>query len=106
MARLSSLLTTSVLSFAVAAMFAIPASAAERDTVIASCKVQLNLAPKGCECIADKAKTEFNEKQHAFFLAVITQDKAAQARWRGDLTVNELTQVGMRMGQMPGECAG
>jgi hypothetical protein len=81
-------------------------AAADRATVLKSCDAQLNLAEKICGCIADKAAAEFNEKQYAFFLAVITQDKAAQAQLQSQMNSNELVQVGLRMGQMPAECAG
>lgn len=92
---------------AAVALALVPSGAlADRATVLKSCDAQLKLAQEICGCIADKAASEFNEKQYAFFLAVITQDKAAQAQLQGGMTVNELTQVGMRMSQMPGECRG
>jgi hypothetical protein len=81
------------------------ALADDRGTIVASCGQTLNLPAGACDCIADKAMSEFNEAEFAFFMAVITSDSGAQTKLRGDMTVNELTHVGMRMGQMPGECA-
>ena len=40
-----------------------------------------------------------------FFMAVITNDSMAQAQLHGDMTINELQHVGMRMAVIPGECS-
>lgn len=88
---------------------AVPEGAAhadDRDTIIASCGNTLKLPGGGCDCIADKATSEFKDQEFAFFMAVITDDKAAQAELRGAMTVEQLTHVAMRMTKMPAECAG
>lgn len=87
------------------AIFGAAAYADDRDTIVSSCGQTLNLPAGACDCIADKAMTEFNDAEFAFFLAAITGDGAAQARLRGEMSVNELTHVGMRMVNMPAECA-
>ncbi len=82
------------------------ALADDRDTIVASCGQNLNLPPDGCDCIADKALSEFNENEFAFVMAVISGDQGAQASAQAALTVDEQTHVATRMTAMPAECAG
>jgi len=82
------------------------ALADDRDVILASCAQTLGLSPSGCGCIADKATSEFNDKEFVFFMAMVSGDKGAQASTQGALTMEEQVHVGSRMTAMPGECAG
>jgi hypothetical protein len=81
------------------------ALADERDTIMQSCQIQATIPSSACPCITDKVLAEFNEKEMAFFLAVITQDKSGQAAAQGNMTINELQHVAMRMTALPAECS-
>lgn len=81
------------------------ATANDRAAIIASCKARLNLPPNGCNCIADKAAKDFNKQQYAFFMSIISGNKAKSAQLRRTMSVTDLTQVASRMTKMPTECA-
>lgn len=82
------------------------AFADDRGDIIASCAANLGLPPAGCECIADKATSDFNPREFAFFIAVIKGDQAAQATAMQELTPEEAVGIGERMNAMPAECTG
>ena len=82
------------------------AFADDRDDILASCAVNIGLPPTGCECIADKAMSEFDENEFAFFMAVVNGDRDAQTAAAMNLTPQQMLTIGDRMNDMPGECAG
>ena len=88
-----------------AGLAATPVLADDRDTILESCRANLGMSAAGCDCIADRVEAEFDEQQMAFFISMITRDQAAAAKLRGQMTVNQLTQVGSRMTELPTECA-
>jgi hypothetical protein len=82
------------------------ALANDREKIVASCLANLNLPTGGCDCIADKAVSDFNEREFAFFVAVISGTGNAQAMTQSAVSVQEATRVATRMTKMPTECAG
>ncbi len=98
--------TIGLLATLVIALSAGAANGDDRDIIVASCAQNLGLPAAGCDCVADKAMSEFSESEFAFFMAVIQGDRAAQATAQGNLTVEEAMHIGDRMNQMPVECAG
>ena len=98
--------TTGLLAAMIVAVSAGVTAADDRDVIKASCAQTLGLSPSGCECIADKATSEFNDKEFAFFMTAIAADQAARAAAQAQLTIQEQTHVASRMMAMPGECGG
>jgi hypothetical protein len=80
------------------------ASPADLATIERECGKRLKLPPGGCTCLRGRA-AKLKDGQQAFVAAVVTRDKAAQARIRQTLTVQELTEAGMFMTQAPSQCA-
>ena len=89
-----------------AVFFIATAHADDRAEILASCAVNIGLPPAGCDCIADKAMSEFSEAEFAFFMAVIRDDRDAQTAAARGMTPEEMTSIGERMNDMPAECAG
>jgi hypothetical protein len=87
-------------------MPATPAAAAPADlaTIERECGKRLKLPTGGCQCLRDRA-ARLKDGQQKFVAAVVTKDKAAQARLRQGLTVAELTETGLFMTQAPAQCA-
>ena len=90
----------------VAVFFSAAAHADDRADILASCAVNIGLSAAGCNCIADKAMSEFSEAEFAFFMAVIRDDRDAQTAAAQGMTPDEMTSIGERMNDMPAECAG
>ncbi len=82
-----------------------PLLASDRDSVIASCKSQLQMSNSQCDCIAGKYEA-LPPNQQKVFLAIIKEDRAAMVKLQGEMTVAEMTAVGTAMEKMPAECAG
>ena len=84
----------------------IPAGAApaDLDTIERECGKRLRLPPGGCKCLRNRA-AKLKDRQQAFVAAVVSKNKAAQARIRQTLTVQELTEAGTFMTQAPAQCA-
>jgi hypothetical protein len=82
------------------------AAAAPRhlDTIERECGRRLHLPGPGCTCLRERA-AKLKDGQQAFVAAVVVKDKAAQARLRQGMTVQELTEAGMFMTNAPGQCA-
>jgi len=101
--RTSLLLTPLLISIGLAA---VPAAAAPADlnTIERECGKRLKLPPGGCKCLRNRA-AKLTDRQQAFVAAVVTKNKAAQARIRQTLTVKELTEAGTFMTQAPSQCA-
>ena len=89
-----------------AAFVSAAAFADDRADILASCAANIGLPPAGCDCIADKAMSEFSEAEFAFFMAVIRDDRDAQTAAARGMTPEEMTSIGERMNDMPAECAG
>lgn len=68
------------------------------------CGKGTKMPEKVCECVGERAEAELNERQQRFFIAMISKNKADQDRLRGDMTVNELTQVAMLATTAPQNC--
>jgi len=79
------------------------ADAAALETVRTECGTQLNLPAAACDCIATRAG-ELSDEQQAFLAATVTKDEAATSSLRGQMTIEELTQVGMFMTSAPQNC--
>ena len=77
---------------------------ANEDAILASCKQDLRLSDSGCQCVLEKTG-EFNEKQMAMFVAMITKDQAGMMKLQGELTGNEMQNLATRMAQIPSECS-
>ena len=87
------------------AVQAVPSGAGESaDIAVKSCLNELGLPAAACSCIGRRVESEFNAKQQKFFIAMITKNKPAMAAQKGDMTVNELTQVAMFMTTAPNDC--
>ncbi len=79
--------------------------AADRDVIIKSCLEELKMSAKACDCIADRVQKEFSEPQLAFFLGIITKDRAAMATAQKTLSPGDMPIVADKMEQLPQECA-
>ena len=89
-----------------AALWSGVAFADDRADILASCAENLRLPAAGCNCIADKAMSEFDDEEFAFFMAIIRDDRDAQMAAMHGMTPEEMTSIGERMNDMPAECAG
>ncbi|HLF22893.1 MAG TPA: hypothetical protein VI565_03150 [Burkholderiales bacterium] len=74
------------------------------NTIERECATQLRLPAAACVCMRDRAG-RLKDGQQAFVAAVVVKDRAAQARIRGNLTIDELTEAGMFMTSAPAQCA-
>lgn len=83
----------------------VPVAAGTAETLEAECHKQLSLNDEGCECIGERAEDELNEKQQAFVIAMVTDDKAAGAELQGKMTAEELTAAAEFMMSAPSDCA-
>jgi hypothetical protein len=72
-------------------------------TIERECGKQLRMPTPGCRCMRDRA-AKLKDMQQAFVAAVVTRDKAAQAIARQKLTIEELTEAGMFMTNVPAQC--
>lgn len=95
-----------IVTLALASAFALPAAAAPADlaTIERECGKRLSMPPGGCKCLRDRA-ARLKDGQQQFVSAVVTKDKAAQARLRQSLSPQELTQAGLFVTQAPAQCA-
>jgi hypothetical protein len=73
------------------------------DSIERECGRQLRMPPPSCRCLRDRA-AKLKDGQQAFVAAVVIKDKAAQAKIRQNLTVQELTEAGMFMTSAPSQC--
>ena len=81
------------------------AFASDRDTIIESCTTRLKSPERTCACMADKAIAEFNERELAFFVAMVSKGVAgAMTAAPAGMTRDEMTHVASRMQIMPAEC--
>jgi hypothetical protein len=74
------------------------------NTIERECGAQLRLPTAACVCMRERAG-RLKDGQQAFVAAVVVKDRAAQARIRGNLTIDELTEAGMFMTNAPAQCA-
>ncbi len=81
-----------------------PAAADERSDVDAACRTQQWLSAVACPCIADRAMANLNGKQRAWLIAGVRKDQTEANRLQGEMTNDELLQVGTFMAQNPVEC--
>ena len=81
------------------------ARADDRAAIVAACGEMSNMPPPICECIADRAKEDLNPDSYAFFIAVVTQDEAEQARLRATTAHDDLGAAAMFFTTSPGKCA-
>ncbi|MEX0842658.1 MAG: hypothetical protein WD039_10285 [Xanthobacteraceae bacterium] len=73
-------------------------------TIESECGARLRLPAGGCTCMRERAAS-LKDGQQAFVAAVVSKNKAEQARIQQGLTVRELTEAGMFMTQAPAQCA-
>jgi hypothetical protein len=73
------------------------------NTIERECGKQLRMAAQSCRCMRDRA-AKLKDGQQAFVAAVVVKDKSAQATARQKLTVEELTEAGMFMTNVPSQC--
>lgn len=84
--------------------FSAAAVADDQETIRQSCKAELKLSDSGCDCVLEKVG-EFNDKQMAMFIAMISRDQAGMMKAQGELTGNEMQHLATRMAQIPSECS-
>ncbi len=88
-----------------ALVWASPSEAGTRETLRQECKTQLNMPDPICDCIGKKAETELSAGEQAMVVAMVTKDKAAQARSRGTLSGDEMAKAALFMANAPQDCA-
>lgn len=81
------------------------ASADEPEILERECHEQLNLGPRGCSCIRERAADILNEKQQKMAVALVKQDLAASDEMRPQLTTQEMGGVANFMMSAPRDCA-
>lgn len=81
------------------------ALAGTAETMEQNCLARLNLPPKACACVGNRAEIELSPGQQALVIAMITQDQAASDRLRGELSVAEITRAASWMTRTPAHCA-
>ncbi len=95
------------LAAGIALLSAGAALASDRDTIVASCETRLKAPARTCECMADKAITEFNARELAFFSAIMAKGVAgAMSAAPSGVTNDEMTHVANRVSLLPAECVG
>jgi hypothetical protein len=84
-----------------------PSQADEGDLQVLhdSCLTSLNVPPGVCECIAETAASDLNDKQQAMVAAMVSGDQAQSAVLRGELTIEEITAAAGFMTNAPAACA-
>ncbi len=91
--------------FAATLFAANAAQASDRDSIITSCETRLKSPERTCTCIADKAIREFNERELAFFVSMVTRGAGiAMSAPPAGMTQAEMIHVASRMQVMPSEC--
>ncbi|MCC2110943.1 MAG: hypothetical protein KDJ16_02800 [Hyphomicrobiales bacterium] len=84
----------------------IPAQAGETaEQAVEWCGKSTNMPDEICACIGRRAESDLNAKQQRFFIAMVSKNKAEQDALRGDMTVNEMTEVAMFATTSPQKCA-
>lgn len=77
--------------------------AGDRDTVLESCRVNLQLDDAGCACVADRSEAELSETQYAFFVSTVSGDAAANSL-ASKLSGDEAMEVMTFMTTVPTAC--
>ena len=80
------------------------ADAEALETLRTECGTQLNLPPSGCDCIVAGA-AKFNDNQLALVTAAVTEDDAAVAALRAQMSLEDMTKAATFMTQAPQSCA-
>ena len=80
------------------------AHADQRSDIDAACRTQQWLPDSACPCIADRAMKSLNEHQQAWLLASVRKDQTEATRLQGEMTQNELVELGTFMAQESLDC--
>lgn len=81
------------------------AGTTEPEILERECHRQLQLGPRGCTCIRERAKDILNEKQQRMVVALVMQDLAASDEMQSQLTTEEMAGAANFMMSAPQDCA-
>lgn len=95
--------STGLASVFVSALMVGAVQAGDRDTVLESCRANLQLDEAGCACVADRSEAELSETQYAFFVSSVSGDAAANS-FASKLSGDEAMEVMTFMTTVPTAC--
>ncbi len=74
------------------------------DTLVAECRVQLNLSDSGCACVGERARLDLTPKQQEMVVAQVTNDREASDALQAEIPMDEIMIAMEWMNDIPVIC--